>query len=143
MAYQFNPDKQELLRVTNGKSPVLADYIIHGEVLDMVDSAKYFGLTIHKSLSRDSTSIDKSSRKQIPPSPFWEGKSAYVQHPSRHRLLHPSATYNVPSNTPPACGAQLRRKTIAILRRCSVGQLDSPLVATSVTARWRACDQAI
>ena len=49
----FNPDKCELLRVTNKRSPLAADYTIHGQVLNITDSAKYLGLNIHKSLTWD------------------------------------------------------------------------------------------
>jgi hypothetical protein len=48
---QINLDKCEVLRVTNRKSPTVAEYKIHGQVLNTVDSAKYLGLTIHKNLS--------------------------------------------------------------------------------------------
>ena len=37
---QFNPEKCEVLRVTNRKS-ILAYYTIHGQVLNTVGSAKY------------------------------------------------------------------------------------------------------
>jgi hypothetical protein len=36
---QFNPDKYEVLCVTNRKSPTVAEYKIHGQVLNMVASA--------------------------------------------------------------------------------------------------------
>ena len=49
----FNPDKCEVLRVTNKRSPLAADYTIHGQVLNITDSAKYLGLNIHKSLTWD------------------------------------------------------------------------------------------
>ena len=61
---QFNPDKCEVLRITDRKSPVLADYIIHGQVLilNTIDSAKYLGPPIHKSLSLDAH-IEKITKK--------------------------------------------------------------------------------
>jgi hypothetical protein len=59
---KFNPDKCEVLRVTNRKSPTVAEYKIHGQVLNTIDSAKYLGLTIHKKLCWD-THIDKITKK--------------------------------------------------------------------------------
>ena len=59
---QFNPDKCEVLRITNRRSPLVADYSIHGRVLNTVDSAKYLGLTFHRSLGWD-THIDRITKK--------------------------------------------------------------------------------
>ena len=129
----FNPDKCDVLRVTNRKPPELADYIIHSQVLNTVDSAKYLGLTIHKSLSWD-THIDKITKKANSTLAFSAGTSGDAQLPSRHSATPPWCDQHVPSNTPPACGAQLRRKPSTNLRRISVGQLDSPLEITSAQA---------
>ncbi len=47
----FNPDKCEVLRVTNKTNIIDAHYSIHGTVLRTVDEATYLGITIHKNLS--------------------------------------------------------------------------------------------
>merc|ERR1711867_118406 len=48
----FNPDKCEVLRITNKRKGVIQqDYRIHGTVLRTVETAKYLGVTIAKNLS--------------------------------------------------------------------------------------------
>jgi hypothetical protein len=47
----FNPDKCEVLRITNKRNKIMANYYIHGQQLQVVDNAKYLGLTISKNLS--------------------------------------------------------------------------------------------
>ena len=49
----FNPDKCEVLRVTNKRKNIIArnPYSIHGTALRIVDEAKYLGVTIHRSLT--------------------------------------------------------------------------------------------
>ena len=47
---EFNPDKCEVLRVTNKRRPILATYNIHGRSLNQVDTAKYLGVKLHSKL---------------------------------------------------------------------------------------------
>jgi hypothetical protein len=41
----FNPDKCEVLRITNKHNKIMANYYIHGQQLQIVDNAKYLGLS--------------------------------------------------------------------------------------------------
>ena len=47
----FNPDKCEVIRMTNKKKSTLFKYTLHGICLKETDSAKYLGVTITKDLS--------------------------------------------------------------------------------------------
>ena len=47
----FNPTKCEFLRVTNKTNPILMQYIIQGQVIQEVTSAKYLGITIDQHLT--------------------------------------------------------------------------------------------
>ena len=44
----FHPQKCQLLRITWKPSPIIAQYNIHGHVLEVADTAKYLGVTLHK-----------------------------------------------------------------------------------------------
>ena len=47
----FNPDKCEVIRITNKRKIVNANYTIHGQELGFTEKAKYLGVTIDTKLS--------------------------------------------------------------------------------------------
>ena len=52
MAYVFNPDKCEVLRVINKrKHTIHTQYKIHDRILNAVDKTKYLGVTIRSKLN--------------------------------------------------------------------------------------------
>ena len=44
----FHPQKCQLLRITRKPSLIITQYNIHGHVLEVADTAKYLGVTLHK-----------------------------------------------------------------------------------------------
>ena len=47
---EFHPKKCQVLNITNKRNVITHPYSIHGHTLDVVDSTKYLGVHIHKSL---------------------------------------------------------------------------------------------
>ena len=56
---QFNPDKYEVIRITNKRNPLTNKYYIHDTELLTVKDAKYLGVTVSSS-----TWITQSKRPQ-------------------------------------------------------------------------------
>ena len=47
----FNPGKCLVLHITMSKKSLLSQYTLHGQLLEIVDNAKYQGVTISKDLN--------------------------------------------------------------------------------------------
>jgi len=47
----FNPDKCEVLRITRKRTPIQADYSIHGNQLALAKTGRYLGVTLASDLS--------------------------------------------------------------------------------------------
>ena len=48
---EFYAQKCQTMHITNKRKPITVPYIIHGHVLEEVDTAKYLGVNIHKQLN--------------------------------------------------------------------------------------------
>ena len=48
---EFNPDKCEVIRITNKKTVITTDYTIHGQRLNTTSKTKYLGVTIDNKLT--------------------------------------------------------------------------------------------
>ena len=59
---EFNPDKCKVLRITNKRKIVISNYIMHNQILEVVESAKYLGVFINKKLSWNKH-IDYTAKK--------------------------------------------------------------------------------
>ena len=69
MQMQFNPDKCEVIRITNRRGRRIdIDYTIHGTVLREVSSAKYLGVTIDSKLTWNAhiANVIKKANNQYP-----------------------------------------------------------------------------
>lgn len=84
---RLSPDKCEVLRVTNRRYLLPANYSIHGQVLNTIDSAKYLGVTLQKKKM-----VDNITKKPTLPLLSLKETSAGAQKPSKHNVLHTNKT---------------------------------------------------
>ena len=73
----LNPDKCEVLCITNKRSPMQSNYVLHGHTLALTSNAKYLeplALTCH-GMFKSTTSTKKPTRCLV----FCDGMSANVQ----------------------------------------------------------------
>ena len=55
---EFNPSMCQVVRVTSSRNPLQTEYILHGQVLEAVTSARYLGVDISSNLSWN-THVDR------------------------------------------------------------------------------------
>ena len=55
---EFNPSKGQVVKVTFSRNPLQTQYILHGQVLEAVSSARYLGVDISSNLSWN-THVDR------------------------------------------------------------------------------------
>ena len=48
---EFDPSKCQVLHISRARQPILSQYILHGEILDSVDCARYLEVSISKDLT--------------------------------------------------------------------------------------------
>ena len=58
----FHPSKCQTMHITNKRRPLESVYTIHGQTLEKVDSTKYLGINLHKTLSWK-THVDVISKR--------------------------------------------------------------------------------
>ena len=81
----FNPDKCEVIRITNKKKIIVAKYTIHGQVLHETNRAKYLGVTIDNTLSWNSH-IDIMTKKANNTTAFLRRNLSSC--PNQHAIRH-------------------------------------------------------
>ena len=48
---EFNPSKCQVIHITRSRNPIKNKYMMHGQILDSVDNAWYFGVDIADDLN--------------------------------------------------------------------------------------------
>ena len=51
---EFNPSKCQVVHVTGSRKTVMTDYVLHGQVLESVQCARYLGVDISSGLTWNS-----------------------------------------------------------------------------------------
>jgi hypothetical protein len=105
----FNPDKCEVLRITDKRNKIMANYYIHGQQLQIVDNAKYLGLTISKNLSWNNRVNNITKKAHFSPSPSFDATSETAHRELRHRPTTHSYDHHL--NMPLLCGIHIRKPT--------------------------------
>ena len=95
----FSPSKCQMVRVTTARDIINTVYILHGQVLEAVTGAKYFGVTISNSLSWN-THIDRITANVIRTLCFIKRniktKNAKIRETASNTLVRPQLEYVAP-----------------------------------------------
>ena len=93
---EFNPSKCQVIQVTTSRTPFNTEYILHGQVLEVVTSARYLGVDISSNLSWN-THVDRVTANANQSLGFIKRhvktKSPKVREMAYQTLVHPQLEY--------------------------------------------------
>ena len=93
---ELNPSKCQVIRVTTSRTPFNTEYILHGQVLEVVTSARYLGVDISSNLSWN-THVDRVTANANPSLGFIKRnvktKSPKVREMDYQTLVRPQLEY--------------------------------------------------
>ena len=96
---EFNPSKCQVVRVTTARNFINTVYTLHGQVLEVVTSAKYFGVDIPSGLSWNSNIDRITGNANRTPSFIQRNiktKNQRVRETAYNTLVRPQLEYAVP-----------------------------------------------
>ena len=93
---EFNPSKCQVIRVTSSRTPLQTQYILHGQVLETVSSARYLGVDISSNLKWN-THVDRIAANASRSLGFIKRKvktkSPKIREMAYQSLVHPQLEY--------------------------------------------------
>ena len=90
---EFNTDKCQVLRVSRKRDPLIHEYILHGKILESVDSAQYLGVSItsdlcwNQHISNIVTKLTEESRHKLQSTENFIDAIKTIQIPDDHKLV--------------------------------------------------------
>ena len=76
---EFNPSKCQMVHVTGSKGPVnKTNYVLHGQVLESVTSARYLGVDIYSNLSKMSKVRERAYNSLVRPHLEYASAVCYI-----------------------------------------------------------------
>lgn len=128
---EFNPSKCQVVRVTTARKVINTVYTLHGQVLEVVTSAKYLGVDISSGLSWNSH-IDRITANA-------NRTLAFVKRNIRTKKIHryerlPIRHWSAPSwSTPPPFGTLIPRRKYSSWKKSNVGQHAGQLATMTIS----------
>ena len=144
---EFNPSKCQVVRVTTAKEVINTVYTLHGQILEVVTSARYLGVDISSGLTWNSH-IDRITgnanrtlgyiRRNI------KTKNQKMRETAYNTLVHPQLEYSAPVWDPSSKDKRLQLEKIQ--RRAARWTTSNYDTRSSVTAMlnqlgWRTLEQ--
>ena len=131
---EFNPSKCQVVRVTSSRDPLQTQYILHGQVLEAVSSARYLGVDTSSS-PKWNTHVDRITANAKRSLGFiWHSvktKSPQIREMVYQSLVHPQLEYASAVWDPHT--DELTNKVEIVQRRAARRTLHDYARTTSVT----------